>query len=519
MSKGIPQTIVVVIIIIIIILLVYIFRDSYSRNKSDFGTWSDFSTSICLNENQACTVSGTAQRLRSCTPNTTTGFGCLDSNGKHTFRQEIITSECTPVCNSSVWSPVSETPCAVYDDTNGDTLSASQLCRDPTQFTLAKVSRVCVVKDPTGTNACIKTNGQTASVGEIEQIVNPCGDIDDCFLGTWQACPAPQNQLSDNCGGPVGDCGRVIVSQVNASCIQNILGVPTEVDPSNCFPPDDPGPCPRWCFNYPCTTYPAGFANIASLLGMFLELFDDVSGDALEPAWNHVVIACNPNPIDTIISMTTITINTPAAHTMLLGQIVDISGVSGGTVNGIPISEINGLRLITGVGATSIDIIVTTPATSTGSDGGIGIGLEQDPEASAIALTDVIFAYSPIVIGFGSNGLGFRVRFRIIPSQAEVANGAFYMVAHLPHNGQTAIVSWNGSALELGPTPSITLTETYDDVLPRPDLFTFSEASTPQTLNLYTLPGPVETDLFCVVPCIGISVCIENIDSVTDICV
>jgi hypothetical protein len=89
------------------------------------------------------------------------------------------------------------------------------------------------------------------------------------------------------------------------------------------------------------------------------------------------------------------------------------------------------------------------------------------------------------------------------------SNGAFYMLCHLPYNGQTGLVGWDGANLVVGLLPNIGVGDTFDDAIPRPDMFTFSEASSPFALNSYELPGPVVTDLFCVGPggCLTFSTC------------
>jgi hypothetical protein len=255
-----------------------------------------------------------------------------------------------------------------------------------------------------------------------------------------------------------------------------------------------------------------------SWLGYFLELFDGAS--AIQPDWNYISIACNPNPVSTTMGSTNVVITTPAPHGLALGTSVNVAGVNGTTLNGIPTNEINGLRLITAVTLSTFTIQSITAASATGSGGGSGIVLLQDPQSGAIAKQDVLGLYGPVKTVFANDGLGTRMRFRIIPSQAEVPNGAFYLIGHLPYSGQTGIVSWNGSSLQLNSLPPLTLGQTFDDVFPRPDLFVFTEPSAPQILALYQLPGPVLTDLFCGgIPCITVSACDENVTSMTDSCV
>ena len=520
MAKGAVSAIVIIVVVVILIVAAILFRGTYQRNTGDYGTWSSFTTTVCLNENQPCTTTGTSQKFRTCTPNPTTGFGCIDSNGDQKFDPEVIESSCTPICFSAQWSATTQTPCKVYTNASGTTLAPVQTCRAPGEFTFTKTTKTCTAKDASGVNACVKSDNSIAAIGEAETTLTPCSSIPDCFPGTWDPCGPPQNVTSQDCGGTTSECGEVILGSIPATCTQIIAGIPTQVATSNCNPVDDPGPCVKWCFNYPCTSYPAGFTNVASYLGSFLELIKTPAGTGLEPFWNHVQIGCNANPVATTSSSLNVVITTPALHTMLVGQLVDVQGIPGPALNGIPIAELNGLRMITATTGTSVTFQVTTPATSTGSGGGILVTLEQDPEGAAMNNQDVIGAFGPIDTYFGGNGVGFRVRLRIIPSQAEVAAGAFYLIAHLPHNGQSGLVSWSGSNLVISTLPVITLGETLDDVVPRPDLFVFTEAATPQKLKLYTLPGPVLTDIFCgVSACINISSCPNfPVSTVGEIC-
>jgi hypothetical protein len=203
-----------------------------------------------------------------------------------------------------------------------------------------------------------------------------------------------------------------------------------------------------------------------------------------------------------------VTITTPLPHGLSVGQLVDVQFVSGTFLNGIPVVQINGLQRITAITPTTIKFQVSSNATSTGSGGGGGVKLEQDPEGVAMSQQDVLNDYGPIDTQFASNGVGFRVRFSILPSQAEVANGAFYMIGYLPHNGQRGLMRWTGTALQMIPLPVIGLGETLDDAVPRPDMFVIQGATNPRRIKKYTLPGPVLTELFCLIPnCINIISC------------
>jgi hypothetical protein len=85
------------------------------------------------------------------------------------------------------------------------------------------------------------------------------------------------------------------------------------------------------------------------------------------------------NCVNTSNGTTTITINLATAHDAQTGNYVQIAGVVGPTIGGIPVSEINGNHKITVIDADSFSFTVTTAATSTVSAAGgtaITIGFE-----------------------------------------------------------------------------------------------------------------------------------------------
>lgn len=130
MARGNGIAIVVILIIVIIILLVWVFRGIYERSTADFGTWNEFQTTLCLNEGQDCTVEGTSQRFRTCNPNPRTGYGCIDTNGVHTYKPETIDVSCNTLCFTSVFEVTVADPCSVYLDEAGTTLATNQTCRN-----------------------------------------------------------------------------------------------------------------------------------------------------------------------------------------------------------------------------------------------------------------------------------------------------------------------------------------------------------------------------------------------------
>jgi hypothetical protein len=88
------------------------------------------------------------------------------------------------------------------------------------------------------------------------------------------------------------------------------------------------------------------------------------------------------NCVNTTNGSTTITINLASAHGAVTGSYVQISGVAGPTIGGIPVSQINGNHQITVIDTDSFSFVVDTPATSTVSNAGgtaIIIGYEIEP--------------------------------------------------------------------------------------------------------------------------------------------
>lgn len=521
--RGITATLIIILIIIILIVLTVVLRNIYARSVSDFGTWTKSNNTLCLNEGQACTIEGISQRYRDCIPNSITGNGCIDSQGVHTYRREVLNVECTPICFETVWDTTTIQPCKVYTDITGTTPKDPQSCFTnpdcdgqstcdsgfctecslPGEFRYEKIFRTCVANDTTGTNGCVKNDGSLALLGESETVLIPCGDIPECFEGNWLPCGAPcstdgdclgiqtcennvcqpNNIQSFTCGTLASECGELLLAPITTKC--QIGG--QDVDISNCYPGDDPGPCETSCFNWPCSPFPSGFGNISAYQNEFLELFDNSSPTMFLVAdFFSIITGLANDPLDTVLGSDIIVVNA-IGHSFFENQVIGLQGVVGPNVNGIPITEINDFHFIQNVLANSFEIEVTTTATSTGSDGGNSVDTILSQEAIAQAQNQDVFAVGDVDITFSTVALD-RVRLKIIPSQAEVANGAFYMIAHLPYSGQEGIVYWDGAKLIIKSRPIIGINQTFDDVLPVEDLFAFTTASAPFTLNTY-LPG------------------------------
>lgn len=112
------------------------------------------------------------------------------------------------------------------------------------------------------------------------------------------------------------------------------------------------------------------------------------------------------NCINTANGLTTITVNLGTNHGAQTGDYVQISGVAGTTIGGVPVSEINGNHQITVIDADSFSFTVTTAATSTTTNQGgtaIVIGFEISP---GNAITVAGYGWGVGTWGRDSWGLG-----------------------------------------------------------------------------------------------------------------
>jgi hypothetical protein len=120
------------------------------------------------------------------------------------------------------------------------------------------------------------------------------------------------------------------------------------------------------------------------------------------------------NCINTTNTSATITVNLGAAHNALTGSYVQIAGVAGTTIGGVPVSQINGNHQITVIDADSFSFIVTTTATSTVSNAGgtaVTIGFEIEPgnATTTAGLGWGVGAWGRNAWGLGATGVGVNV--------------------------------------------------------------------------------------------------------------
>lgn len=120
------------------------------------------------------------------------------------------------------------------------------------------------------------------------------------------------------------------------------------------------------------------------------------------------------NCINTTISTTTITVNLGTAHNALTGSYVQISGVAGTTIGGVPVSEINGNHQITVIDADSFSFTVTTAATSSVSSAGgtaivIGFEIETGNAITVAGYGWGVGTWGRNAWGLGATGSGINL--------------------------------------------------------------------------------------------------------------
>ena len=95
----------------------------------------------------------------------------------------------------------------------------------------------------------------------------------------------------------------------------------------------------------------------------------------ITPLRTTLVSAATNNCLNTILASAVITINV-SGHGLTTGDYVTISGVTGPTIGGIPIAQINAEHVVTVVTSSQFTITVTSAATSTTTNqGGTGISI------------------------------------------------------------------------------------------------------------------------------------------------
>lgn len=120
------------------------------------------------------------------------------------------------------------------------------------------------------------------------------------------------------------------------------------------------------------------------------------------------------NSINTVNGSNVVTVNLAVVHSAVDGQYVQITGVTGTSIGGIPVSEINGNHRITVVDADSFSFEVPTAATSTAtSQGGTAIivSFEIEP-GNPITIAGLgwgVGTWGRDTWGLGATGVGINL--------------------------------------------------------------------------------------------------------------
>jgi hypothetical protein len=120
------------------------------------------------------------------------------------------------------------------------------------------------------------------------------------------------------------------------------------------------------------------------------------------------------NSINTVNGSNVVTVNLAVVHSAVDGQYVQITGVTGTSIGGIPVSEINGNHRITVVDADSFSFEVSTAATSTAtSQGGTAIivSFEIEP-GNPITIAGLgwgVGTWGRDTWGLGATGVGINL--------------------------------------------------------------------------------------------------------------
>lgn len=104
-----------VIAIVVTLIVVFILRANATKSGTylttlsekeleteGYGTYSIVNTSPCFTANGKCAGNGIQTVTSYCTPNPTTGYGCIDENGEQTFAPKTTQQNCLPNCRNTI---------------------------------------------------------------------------------------------------------------------------------------------------------------------------------------------------------------------------------------------------------------------------------------------------------------------------------------------------------------------------------------------------------------------------------
>lgn len=131
-----------VIAIVVTLIVVFVLRANATKSGSylttltskeleteGYGTYSVVNTSPCFTANGKCGGNGVQTVTSYCTPNPTTGYGCIDENGEQTFAPKTTQQNCLPNCRNTILQEETNSylnTCR-YEQPYGDLIVSSKL--------------------------------------------------------------------------------------------------------------------------------------------------------------------------------------------------------------------------------------------------------------------------------------------------------------------------------------------------------------------------------------------------------
>lgn len=155
------------------------------------------------------------------------------------------------------------------------------------------------------------------------------------------------------------------------------------------------------------TTYGDNFLALGTNRKFYIEsggIYSDIT--PLRTTSPTMTTTSTDNCINTTNGSNVVTVNLGASHSAETGSFVTIAGVTGPTIGGIPIAEINKNHEITSVDTDTFTFTTTTTATSSvASQGGTAITISFEL-APGYASTSFGYGYGAGTYGRGTYGLG-----------------------------------------------------------------------------------------------------------------
>ena len=185
----------------------YIFGISSNLSKEEYinegyGYYSDSVKTECINNSGLCSENGIVSEIKYCIKNSKTERGCIDSNGKQTFKNIINEKVCSTGCRYSIWGKTIETECITEID---------DICITKG---IKKIQKTCIQNDAYGMNTCtyskninseifpgckLTNNGYTVEceVGSIYTETQECEKGEEC--GKWEVDQNVYENYSKEC--------------------------------------------------------------------------------------------------------------------------------------------------------------------------------------------------------------------------------------------------------------------------------------------------------------------------------